>query len=331
MIFSDEMVYEPLIDHFSCSLEDLHTATTLCETINQLDALLSVMTTHGMSKELLAFADHDLTLSTAISTIPSLEAYVADPDVLNVDAAAESVLQSIKHVSQRFIDAIMSHIVRFRNWYGSATKILGAFSIAILNKGKIKSVDPFYLAGQATFDWKILLDPKVVVPAVAAGAVLIALNLARSTPHAIKQALELTLPTDVQGRAAYISKVSTIFQEVAKIDLKRLGVATLSERETGKSARELGYTKEHVEEIVRDVSIAIDELRRCEFIPEKLETLSRSVEATTSNGKAALIFLTNVITKTMHLAVHDTLKAGHQMQRLDIAVRHVEHTSAIED
>ena len=72
MLQNNDSIYDLLIEHFHCSLEALYNATTLADTLEQLSALQNVIGTFGLSRELLAFADHDQTLSHAIPEIPSL-------------------------------------------------------------------------------------------------------------------------------------------------------------------------------------------------------------------------------------------------------------------
>ena len=229
---------------------------------------------------------------------------------------------------RRFTDAFLMHIRKYREWYIKATNILATLSVFILEKTVIiSSIMTIGSGGSVMITPAILLalltNPHVMIPAITAGVVIIALKTARSIPLAIKESLDLRLPTTVQERAVYIRKVRGIFHSKAGVDIDKLGVATLSEDETGKTARELGYTKEHIAEIVHTVTDAIDAIKRCDFIPKRLEELSQSVEATTSNGRAALIFITGVITKTMHLAVSDTMKATQQMHKLDTALNRV--------
>ena len=182
-----------------------------------------------------------------------------------------------------------------------------------------------YAKVTATVVNEILTKPTLLIPPIAASAVSLGLNSARSVPLAIKESLSLRLPTSVDERSSYINKVRTIFLEKAKIDIDKIGASTLESNEKGKSARELGYTVAHIDEIIGEVKTAIEEIRRCEFIPERLEVLSKSVEATTSNGRAALVFITSVITKTLHLALVNTKKAAHQVEHIVTAVKHETH------
>ena len=163
----------------------------------------------------------------------------------------------------------------------------------------------------------------VRVPAISALA-LIALNaMAHSTPLAIKRCLDIRLPTDTVGRGDYMKKVKDIFQEVARVNIDKLGLRTLSHEDAGKTARELGYTPDGVVKLVGEVKSAIDELQRCNFIPQQLEALSRSVEAGTSNGRVALAWIMKVIAQTLHFAISDVREGGHAVKQLNDDYAHV--------
>ena len=313
-----------LIANFQCSMDSLHTATTLASTLEQLEVFQDTVATFGLSRELLAFADHNQILSSAIPEIPSLEAYLADANI-DLMVANESILTSIKEVAHRFADTFLMHIKKYQNWYLSAVQYLAATLTILLNKDTLIGVSKIMnISGNIPIDLilKVLASPKVIIPAITTISLMAAIAYARSAPLAVKEALQLTLPTDVQARSDYVKKVRKIFLDKTRVDIDKIGVSTLSESETGKSARELGYTKEHVGEIIHDITLAVEEIKRCDFIPTELKRLSQTVEATTSNGRAALIFLTGVITKVMHLAVTDTMKAAQQMKKLDSAVTH---------
>ena len=308
--------YTDVLGHMHVPLDDIYACEKLAETILDLDALQEALALPGDHRAVLAFADHDGSLSRAIPQIPAMEAY--DPDTFSIQAAEEGIISTVVKTARRWLDHFQAGLYHLRHW------ILAAAGLASFVTGR---------EARAAYDnaqtWKKfgVKDPeaykKVRVPAITAVALLALSVMAKSTPVAIKKCLELRLPTDTSGRGDYMKKVKDIFQEVAQVDIDKLGLRTMSREDAGKSARDLGYTPDGVVKLVGEVKSAIDELQRCNFIPQQLEDLSRSVEAGTSNGRVALAWIMKVIAQTLHFAISDVREGGHTVKQLNDDYAHV--------
>ncbi len=312
----DATVIDCMIDHFCCQCDALQEATTHANTLAELEAFKSSTEAFGFSQSLLAFADHDQALSQSIPAIPSLETYLVDTNI-DITVATEGVITVIKQTAQRFLDALLMHITKYKDWYIKA--VTAAASIAgYLGGSLIGSYGAIFGMGVALSSITVIVPPAILTIFVGGIVAGLALRYVTSVPLAIKEALELKLPADVQARSTYVGKIRQIFKERAHIDINKLHVATLDHHTKGLSAREMQLTKEGIERVVDETKEAVEAIKRCNFIPERLEELAHSIEASTSNGRAALLFLTSLITKVMHLSVQETMKAAQ-------AVRYVAH------
>jgi len=77
-------------------------------TIEQLSAFGATVSRYGLTRSLLAFADHNKVLSTAIPAIPSIETLTSDRSAKNskdVVAAVEASVASMKEVYQHKLAA----------------------------------------------------------------------------------------------------------------------------------------------------------------------------------------------------------------------------------
>lgn len=218
-LLEPDVVYDLLIENFQCSLEDLYSATTLAATLEQLEVFHSVVQTFGMSRELLAFVDHDQTLSRYIPEIPSLEAYLADTN-FDTTIATEAVLDKIKEVARRFAEAFMKHIVKFRSWYKNALSLILSLHLGFLSiTGKLiidyNGAKPTGFSNTELLT-ALLKHPYTSVPIITNVMLAAALKFAKSTPAAVEKSLQLKLPTTFDERQEYVTKVREIFIEDRK-------------------------------------------------------------------------------------------------------------------
>lgn len=89
----------------------------ILSTINQLTAFGASVKRYGLTRSLLAFADHDKTLSVAIPTIPSLETLTSDRSVKNstdiIAAVEASVGDMVEVFRRKFTARVKNMIERF--------------------------------------------------------------------------------------------------------------------------------------------------------------------------------------------------------------------------
>ena len=140
---------------------------SLCMDAVGLDALHGAMESHGLSRSLLAFADRDKLLSTAITTIPSLESMGSDFGVYEPETVAsmEGVMDAIKNTVAKVTSKaaevagkVKDVVVRMGAAVAEKAKQFGAWA-----KGKV-------LNAKAT----IQAHPKATVFALLAGIAAIA-------------------------------------------------------------------------------------------------------------------------------------------------------------
>lgn len=80
------------------------------ETIENLKALESAISTYGLSRGLLAFADHDKTLSSFISAIPAIESLTTDLSIEESVSALEGIRTTIKAFGKAHWDSLVYSI-----------------------------------------------------------------------------------------------------------------------------------------------------------------------------------------------------------------------------
>lgn len=95
--------------NFTPGAESLELATILT-TIDQLEAFNVSVKRYGLTRSLLAFADHDRVLSQAIPAIPALEALTSDRSVKNSADVVAAVEASIGDAVQIFVMKLKARI-----------------------------------------------------------------------------------------------------------------------------------------------------------------------------------------------------------------------------
>lgn len=316
---SFEALYTAAIDLslLDRAMESLQRATSLADAIEHLQVFNDVIVKFGLSRELLAFVDHDKTLSTAIPAIPSLESFLLDAKI-DTTAANEAIVEKIKEATGKFYEAFKAHIVKYRAWYGTVAAVinfLNNFKIAlILGAG---TLDCMGGAMSVVEFGKKLLSARFLVPCIAYNVIDRAIRSAKSIPAAVNEVLKLKLPTTPEERKTYTAKVRSVFKSKAGINIDSLEEASISAGEGGeKPVNTLGYTAENIEKLVGDIKEIAAELKKGESVAAQLEALSKSPEAETAEGRSALVFVAGVVTKTMKLTVANATAAVHQLKEV---------------
>ena len=112
-LYAEEITTEAFMltyDNEAVSLENL------LSTIEQLTAFNNAVKKYGLTRSLIAFADYDKTLSTAIPAIPSLEALMSDRSVKSsapvVASVEASIADAVSVFATRFKARIQNTIAR---------------------------------------------------------------------------------------------------------------------------------------------------------------------------------------------------------------------------
>ena len=302
------------------AMESLQQASSLSETLEQLQVLSDVVSKFGMSRELLAFVDHDKTLSSAIPQIPSLESFLLDANI-DTTVANEAIIEKIKEITGKFYEAFKSHIVKYREWYSGVARFISGVSGFLLGGSIGLSIVGVALGASPFPIIKSILTSKILVVAVGSSVLHAAILRAKSIPAAVDRALSLELPTTTVEKANYISEVHNIFKTAAGIDINDLTEAMLTTGEGGKPLNSLGYTLENIEKVVNDIKVTTAELKKGESVADKLEALAKSPQAQTPDGRSALIFITGIVTRVMKLSVSNVAAAVHQLKTIDNKVK----------
>jgi len=114
---------------FTPDAESLELATILT-TIDQLEAFNGSIKRYGLTRSLLAFADHDRVLSQAIPAIPALETLTSDRSVKNSADVVAAVEASIGDAIQVFV---MKLKARIKNMIGRMTGKAKKLNVIILH------------------------------------------------------------------------------------------------------------------------------------------------------------------------------------------------------
>jgi hypothetical protein len=106
---ADAQIFQAMED-FHATKDDISSIESFIESMDNLEQLQYAVETYGISKSLVAFADKDLYLSTAISSFPSLESYT-DDDSLKI-AALEGVKEFVHGALKSFSTGIVNTFKR---------------------------------------------------------------------------------------------------------------------------------------------------------------------------------------------------------------------------
>lgn len=300
--------------------EKLQYIKAQADTIKQLQTFNDIIVKFGMTRELLEFVDHDKNLSSSIPEVPSLEVYLINSNV-DTTAASEAVIEKIKEISSKFYEGLKEHVIKYRRFYTGLLNVFGFLKGLEIGLLFLSQADPVI---------KLIRGSHIAIQVVAAQVLYTSIKKAKSIPHAVKEALALKLPTTSEQKDAYKLKVVDIFKSKAGINIYDLEESAIPTSPGEKPINSLGYTLENIESAISEIKEAADELKKGEFVADRLETLLKSGEARTPIGRDALIFITDIVTKTMKLSVKNLVVSAHQIKTLGHVVSreaNEEHTT----
>ena len=155
-----------------------------------------------------------------------------------------------------------------------------------------------------------------MVPLIIGSILLEYIKRVKSIPAAVRESLELKLPTTSEEYDNYRVKVAHIFKSYAGINIYNFEESEIPTNHEEKPLNSLGYNLENIEKTIEEIKIVATELKKGEAFADKLEDLSKSGEAKTPIGRKALIFITNIVTKAMKLSFRNTTVVVHQLKSL---------------
>ncbi len=171
-------------------------------TKQELNALISAIETHGLSKSLIAFADHDGVLRGAVPAIPAVEAMEAD---LSVEQSGD-VLAALKDAVTAFgepAEEVLHPITKMFIWSFLLSWPVGVLITLI----KYKSWNE---------KWEADKRIGVVIPYNTA---IEYMNGAIEMPTLIDGLLSMALPTTQEGLTRYMEDVERHLAPAAKLGL----------------------------------------------------------------------------------------------------------------
>lgn len=312
---TEDQLFDFVLENLQYQSDALQKAVDLEETLSNLELLKSSIEMYGLSSSLLAFADHNQILSRHIPEMPSLESYLADSNI-DKAIAVEGLDDTIKKIAQRWFSAFMEHIVKYKKWYTAAGLIL----LGLWGIGTYSVMSLFVWAGAPTSLLISAFSIQLISAALFTG-ITTAVLCSGSTPLAIREALSLRLPDTEEKYTSYENKVKEIFKTKAHVNIDNFDEPSELLKPEHKTLEELGYTPENLKELAEKTKAAVDELGRCDFIATDLEKLAKTPEAETQIGRSALMFLSNIIKKSMNLAMKH---AGEATKELKTIGSHIE-------
>lgn len=244
---SHDEVEKPHDDLFEahCEIHEDHphmeTCDDLASTVDDLEHLHDVIHTHGVSKSMMAFANKDGVLSSAMPAFSAMEALDDDApaDSPEAEKAKESVMDKIKEVSaiwfkkaweiatgwgmkiDAFAKAAYDRVNLAAKWFAGKT-----FDVAKATEEHIKAHPVAWVVGSAT-----------------AAATMSAVILGLWTEK---------LPTDADGFKAWSEHLKTTVEKVVRDSMDKIGEMAESAGDMVKSgtAISLGYTKDGFDSVV---------------------------------------------------------------------------------
>lgn len=295
-----------LIASMPDSLKNVHAL----ETKQNLAALIVAIETHGVSKALLSFANHDGTLAGAVPQIAALEAMTAD---LTPEQSAE-IVQALKELDAK-LDAGNESLLGPWQWFWT---ILALFGGIIFGLGLL-AIFVAWNAAHGDYDKKeedgdLKTSSERIASVIHYDTVVTYLHTILEFPSILTHLENMTLPKDQEEVTAFAGKLSTTLAPLAKIGIhvSRSGDITTSELESPASTNieHVGYTSMSL----KNIGTLAGEIKAIEghlksFSPEKIEKQEKDaskeeykfvVQGGGMIGEAIHVAMTR-ITKVLHL------------------------------
>ncbi|MDE2392048.1 MAG: hypothetical protein KGL65_10625, partial [Rhodospirillales bacterium] len=138
----DEDLFQAHCDMRDCD-DQMHTACAISDTIDHLHHLHDVISQHGVSPSLLAFADKDGKLSSAIPEFAAIGAMESDaaPDSAEAESAKKSVMAKIAAATAAWFKHAWDGVVAFGGKLGEFAKAAYARVASVISWGANKVVD----------------------------------------------------------------------------------------------------------------------------------------------------------------------------------------------
>ena len=309
--FDSEGLFKEMLNLTLDCVESLQKATSLSETISNLENLRDVVSVYGFSESLMAFVNKDNHLSNIIPEIPSLESYIGC-STISSEAAVEELEYTIKKAVIRFKDAFVAHVIKYKNIYKILLKVILYLNVATIGFLAYGAFAAFPASFVINF-----LAKSFVIHILPFSVALWFIDKAKSLPLAVNEALDLRLPTTETEKKAYQSRVHDIFQNRAKVNVFKFEESFMPGHNSDKKTlKDLGYTEQNISQLTEEVKATLKELDMGDHVANRLEGLYQSKEAETQSGREALVWITEIATKSLKLTVHSLQESGSNLKRI---------------
>ena len=196
--------------------DDFHSLESLNDGIDNLYQLQNTIKTHGISKQLLAFADNDGVLSQAIPAIPSYESFNAESSATSAEsiAACEGIGQTIKDTLSRWFAKAWNMVVAVGAKLGSWLKAAAEKIVAATKFVAGKVWDATKATGHAIKAHPVAATLVIVGIAVAISAAIPGLLVGAAESPTTYQAFVKNFGGKIAG--IFKSKGLTVAEQTAK-------------------------------------------------------------------------------------------------------------------